>query len=378
MMQLRFAGADHRVRRQLGVIGGRLGLSQRFWSQLLRVTALVPMVCAACATAGEGLPSEAPTTAARPSRYAIKVVAANIEKLDPQGSSWHKREPDNLRHVLGSVASFYKPAAVAAAAVDLVLGPDRAGQAVPPSPMIEVHIGDKVIQSAPVRTTLRPKWDWSFAVDTREYTRDTPLRILIVDDDGGELLGEFPPTTVGELVDGRAPLSHAGSVHALQVVVAMLSQTPQPARYQFSVPANRATVQKLYEQPSQDSHVWHPIEVLNGDTLRISATGSVTIDYALGRLAETLGPDGEEPGMGFDPKALEGCEGARRGSVVAIVSGKCLPVGARREITMVGESGRLLLLVNDSDRLGRNTGEFDVTVDVLSPSSNAVTSAGLE
>jgi len=328
----------------------------------LCAAAIVLMACAACATTGEGR-LEAST---RPSRYLVRVVAASIDKVDLRGNPWHKQEPSRLRHLLEAVAGFYKPASVPAAAVEAIAGPDNAGRAVPPSPRVEVRVGNKVIQSPPIRTTLRPNWDWSFALDTREYAPSTPLSVLIVDDDGGELLGEFP-ATVGELIDGHAPPHDAGSVHALQLAVSKLPEASQPAHYHFAVPANLDSVKKLYDVQSTTADLWHPIEVLNGDLLRVSATERVTIHYELPFGTETLGPNGKEPGMGFAPKALEGCEDAPRGALVAIVSGKCLQIGAGREIPMVGESGRLLLLVNDSDRLGKNSGQFDVAVDVIPP-----------
>jgi hypothetical protein len=145
------------------------------------------------------------------------------------------------------------------------------------------------------------------------------------------------------------------------------TEVARSAHYDFSVPADLDSVKKLLDGHSTEAGLWRPIEVLNGDTLRVSATGEVTIDFQRLAPAVPVGPEGREPDRGFTANRLEGCENAPGAALVAIVSGKCLQIGASREIPMVGESGRLLLLVNDSDVLGKNSGRFDVSVDVLPP-----------
>jgi len=336
-----------------------------FPSRQLCVAATLLMANAVWAKTKEGPDPSAKAPTGQP-RYLVKVVAASIDAESPEHKPWHTEEPKRFRLLLEGVAAFYQISAVSAV-VGAVAGPDRTGRSVPPSPMVQVRIGDKVIESPPIRTTLRPMWNWSFELDTREHGLSDSLSIIILDDDGGGVLGKYQ-TTVGKLIESRAPQVDVGSVKALQLSVSELGEPAKAARFQFSVPANLAAVKKLNDAQSTAANLWHPIEVLNGDVLRVSATGRVKVKFQRLAGSEPLGPDGRESSMGFTPRLLEGCRDAQGGALVAIVSGKCLPIGAKREIRMEGTSGRLLFLVNDSDVLGENEGKFDVTAEVIPPS----------
>jgi hypothetical protein len=238
--------------------------------------------------------------------------------------------------------------------------------------MVEVRFenGD-TIQSLPVRTTLRPRWDWSFAIDTIKHPLDSNVTIVIVDDDvsdgGGALLAQFP-TTVGGIVAGTVR-PNSDSVKALQIAVSPDNRT-ETMEYHFSVPANHREVQKMRGSQSERTDVWHPIDILNGDCVRIRAIGNVKIVSVGTARPDDLGPSGSEPGIGSYLQPLEGCESTRhRGGLVAIISGKCREIGTGSEFRIVDESGPLFLLVNDNDKLGKNSGQFDVMIDVVPPSA---------
>jgi hypothetical protein len=325
---------------------------------------LVAATAAACATA-----SPIPNSDATAQKgYVVTIVQANVDRETKDHKPWHEKKPHALRHFLDVLGPLSPILSAAAAVADQA---DSSGGPVPPSPRVDVRFenGD-TIQSFAIPMTLEPKWNWSFAIDTSKHPLESKVNIVIVDDDvsdgGGSTLAQFP-ITVGGIVHGAVE-RNSDSVKALQIAVSPDNRTRKQPPLQFSVPANHAEIRNASQSKRTD--VWHPIEVLNGDFVRIQATGYVKIVSEWIAGTDELGPGGREPSLGTHLQPLEGCESTRhRGGLVAIISGRCREIGTGSEFRIVGESGPLFLLVNDNDKLGKNSGQFDVMIDVVPPSA---------
>ena len=113
--------------------------------------------------------------------------------------------------------------------------------------------------------------------------------------------------------------------------------------------------------PSEKAWTDTGIDLLAGDTLRITAEG--TINYTT---TKTCGPDGGKPEWGDLLKALP-VNDVGRGALVGLVgesgTAKAFLVGSKFEGT-VGANGRLFLGMND-DKLENNKGSFKVRVEIV-------------
>jgi len=154
----------------------------------------------------------------------------------------------------------------------------------------------------------------------------------------------------------------AGSVEILQIKVEPLPDMPEHRVFHFKVPANESLIDLASRQGPRSENSWQPIPVLNGDAIRIVATGEVSFPSGIPFHKEPVGPGGAtwEQHGGW-PNPLEQCESMPHGGLVAFLAGKPMFIGTRREIQKIDQSGLLLLGVNDA---GDNTGFFDVTVEV--------------
>jgi len=236
--------------------------------------------------------------------------------------------------------------------------------------LVEVRVGDETLQSGIRRTTLTPKWNWPFALN--HYKSDSQISFFVRDADGGGSLGQYP-LTVGKLMELARPDYHfpaAGSVEILQIKVEPLPDIPEHRVFHFKVPANESLIDLASRQGPRLENSWQPIPVLNGDAIRIVATGMVTFSAGFPRslYEHTVSPEGRtsvERGSGSHP--LEQCEKMNDHALVAFLAGKPIFIGASKyENPSVEQSGQFLLGVNDID-VGNNSGSFDVTVDVNPP-----------
>ena len=113
--------------------------------------------------------------------------------------------------------------------------------------------------------------------------------------------------------------------------------------------------------PSEKAWTDTGIDLLAGDTLRITAEG--TINYTT---TKTCGPDGGKRDWGDLLKALP-VNDVGRGALVGLVgesgTAKAFLVGSKFEGT-VGANGRLFLGMND-DKLENNKGSFKVRVEIV-------------
>jgi hypothetical protein len=323
------------------------------------------LTAGACATAPSA-PTD--TQPAQPgfTRYKVTVVSASIAAETPEHQAWHKVEPSAAVPVLKSLATF-SSIPFLPEAVDAMVGERRSGSGIPPSPQVKVHIGSLVLQSGAIRTTLEPQWHWSFALDRRDYVPDSPISFVIGDADGGREIGTHS-TTVAQLLDHPGTQVKAPpSVGLLQIAVEPLPDVSKTRTYHFSIPANQSLMSRILNQGPRSDTDWRAIPILNGDSIHVVAKGTVTLDPGLFRFNEPVGPKGIQVSMGVYPHPLQGCEEMPSGALVAILAGRCRLVGTEQEFPRVEEAGQLLLVINDADEIGGNSGQFDVTVEVNSP-----------
>jgi hypothetical protein len=235
---------------------------------------------------------------------------------------------------------------------------------IPPIPLVEVRVGGEMLGSSISQPTLTPKWNWPFALDTRDYKPDGQISFIVRDGDGEKLLGKFE-TSVGEILakpDHQFPA--ADSVEILQIKVEPLPNSPEHRVFHFSVPGNESLMDLASRPGPRSENSWQPISVLNGDAIRIRATGTVTFSSGFPPLSDTVTPEGRtsvERGSWSHP--LEQCEKMNDHALVAFLAGKPVFIGTKYEDSKVEQSGQLLLGVNDID-VGNNSGSFDVTVEV--------------
>jgi hypothetical protein len=323
---------------------------------------LVLMATAACATSSQNISNENSATPIH-NRYMVTVVSASIASQTPEGQPWDKEEPSAAIPLIESLATLssipFLPDAIAAMAREVGSKSD-----IFPSPQVEVHVGDMVLQSGPIRKRLNPKWHWSFALDRREHDTDSQITFVIRDAQSGMEIGKFP-TTVGALLS--RPETHVEapkSVGLLQIAVEPLSEGQKPSTYHFTIPANQSTMSRILNQGPQSETDWRAIRILNGDSIHVVAKGTVTLDPGKMRFNEPVDPNGIQVTMGVHPHPLQGCEEMPSGALVAILAGKCSRVGTDRNFLTVKEAGQLLLVINDADEVGGNSGQFDVQVEV--------------
>lgn len=241
------------------------------------------------------------------------------------------------------------------------------GTNIPPIPLVEVRVGGEMLGSSISRPTLTPKWNWPFALDTRDYKSDSQISFIVRDGDGERLLAKYE-TSVGEILakpDRQFPV--ADSVEILQIKVEPLPNSPEHRVFHFNVPANESLMDLASRQGPRSENGWQAIPVLNGDAIRIWATGTVTFSAGSPRslYEHTVSPEGRasvERGSWSHP--LEQCEKMNDHALVAFLAGNPIFIGAKKyEDPKVEQSGQLLLDVNDID-VSNSSGSFNVTVEV--------------
>jgi hypothetical protein len=293
-------------------------------------------------------------------RYKVTVVSASIADARPDGKAWHTTDPDPVIPLLTSLASLSMGSVVGQVA-SAVLRDDDAGKAFPPSPLAKIQIGGTVFETASRRAKFNPVWDYSFAVDRRDFTSDSPVIIVVSDGDGDAPIGHFRLTLKTFLAQPDMNLS-GESVRALQIHVDPLPDRSAVKVYRFRVPSAES-LESLAERTSNPRFEgdWQPVNVLNGDMIRIRAEGAVQPGTFS---SDACGPAGCENGR-WASYNRDDFKDVPHAALVAYLAGSARYVGATAEIE-VTKAGRLLLGINDKD-VGNNNGYFDAVVEVNPP-----------
>ena len=301
---------------------------------------LAPLVVGACANVN---PSGPRANAIH--RFKLTIVSAELNNTRPDGSAWHTTNPKNELGPLVGLAlwSLGVPADAAMLATNVFKNPPRV---IPPSPMVSISIGAENHQTPALYSSFAPRWEYQLAIDTAGRNRETPVQLLLRDQNGGAIIGEFN-YTLEQLLSKEEYLLSNENIRSLLLKLEPLPNEPETKTYQTNIEGNAPD--------------WEDIRVLNGDTVRITANGNIC-PSAWNR--DTCGgPEGfSEDWQSYN---REGFYSFPHASLVAMLSGEPLFVGKKTEF-IVKEPGILLLGINDNDP-GNNLGQFNVTVEVNPP-----------
>lgn len=314
------------------------------------------VMLAACGAprAQPGTPSAQPEM---PRRYQITVVEAALKARRPEGGAWHVQPPDDSMQLLGGLVGL----ALGYPELGMGMGAllDQGERIYPPSPFVEIKLGATTLTTLPAGPTLSPRWRYPMALDITGYALSEPVVVLVRDavDQGVIAQTHFP---LGELL--ARPLMRLvdlGGVATLDIAIDPLPAVPAPATYELIVPTN-APAQWLIEH--EDTGIsWRRVPVLNGDIVRIQATG--TICPSSWDASDCFDPGGA-PGR-WASYNHAGFRDVPHGALIGLYADIGITVGTYTEFR-AEKSGWITLFVNDTD-VGNNSGAFQVTVEVNPP-----------
>jgi hypothetical protein len=294
-------------------------------------------------------------------RYKVTVVSASVSETKADGQPWHTTEPDPAIPFLQSLASLSSMGPIATGLASAVLKDTDAGKARPPSPAVKIQIGGDVFETATRRAEFNPVWNYAFAIDVREFSPASEVVMVVVDDDGDAPI-EQVRMNLRELLARPDHSLEVGMVQAFQLKVEPLPDQPSYRVTTFRVPGNER-IEDLANLPGpRFEGDWQAIQALNGDVLRVRATGSLVAGALL--CTDAIGPSGVLDG-GCSSYNRDDFRDLPHGALVGYLAGQPILVGAERVIE-VTKAGRLILGVNDKD-VGNNTGYFDVHVELNPP-----------
>lgn len=332
---------------------------------ILRAALPAVLSIASCATAGSADVAAKAGKAKESRRHKVTIAAATIAERRPDNTAWHDPQLTWKRILAGAMLARIDPALARLA--------DLPESDILPSPQVVVSIGAKMeLRSFPAYSTLNPRWDWSFVIDERDASLEADITVSVRDSNGGGELGaKTLPIRALLGMDGRH--LNDRSVMKLVVGVASLPDDPSPRRCSLHVPANYGEMRHLLaEGAEKPSDCGSRLPVLNGDSLRVIASGKAQIlEDRVSRAPKLVDvtPDGPTAGIGQDLqlKPLAGCERFQVGALVAMTTSGCMLVGKRTRIDRVQASGDFVLLVNngvDDSGLIQNSGGFDAVVEI--------------
>jgi len=326
---------------------------------------VISLLGGACATSG-GI--KEPQDLGDRASYKVTIVAASISASRPNGQPWHTQEPGAGVKIVKSLATLSR-VPLLPEVIDAFEQERRASASVSPSPLVEVHVGKLVLDSGPIRTTLSPRWNWSFALDPQEYADGDPITFVVRDADGQEELGRYQTTVANLIEKGNLQEGARPSVGLLQISAEPMKEPRASHTYHFAVPANESMLSLVLRVRAGASPGWVPIPLLNGDSIRIEAKGNVTIHPGILQgvpFSEPSDPDGLPPSGRGRPNPIPECAELPHSALVAAFAGECKFIGRRFEARNIPQAGQLLLGVNDTD-IGNDQDGFEVTVWVNPP-----------
>jgi hypothetical protein len=306
--------------------------------QMKKLFLLAPLALVACVD--KGPEAKYPST----HRFKLTVLSAEINNARKDGTAWHTTRPNNELGPLVGLAlwSLGVPSETAMLASNMLKSPS---QIIPPSPNVSITIGAENHQTPALYGSLTPRWDYQMMLDTSGRARETPMQILVRDQDGGEILGEFKMTLAQLFEKPEHNLSNE-NLRSLLLKIEPLPATPEQQTYHANISANAPD--------------WQDIRVLNGDTVRISVSGEIC--PSSWNRDTCSGPAGfENDWLSYN---RDGFSQFPHASVVGMLAGEPMFVGQKTEF-IVKEPGVLLLGINDNDP-SNNLGEFQVTVEINS------------
>lgn len=230
---------------------------------------------------------------------------------------------------------------------------DPGGEPKAPIPYLEIKVADETYRISAVRRTYAPTWDQPILIDARHRSGEEPAIVQIIDGVDNSVIGQYETTLAKLLSTPAQTITRLGSVMSLDVRVRP-SLPRQPTEYHITVPSTMT----LNALAAQGAPNWRPIPVWNGDTMEITATGSVCPS----RPTPCFDPNGAQPGR-WVRYSYDGFQSVPHAALVAIAPGENYGIGTGRTFR-VTQSGHVLLFVNDTD-IGNNDGAFDARVIVM-------------
>jgi len=284
-----------------------------------------------------------------PPWYEVRFTAAALPAQRATGAPWHASPPDRSIAVLFGLLGL----AVGYPVEGFALGSALVAEPTPeaPAPFVVVKIAGETYRISPIGQTLAPTWSQPMAIPAH-YAADTPALIQVLDAIDQSVIAQRELRAGDLLAPGARTLTGIGDVASLDVAVRRM-----PPREAFEVEMHvdpRRTLQELADgrDPS-----WAAIPVWNGDRIHIEAAGEVCPS----KPTPCFGPQGAEPGR-WRSYNYDGYEDARHASLVGLLPGQPIAIGARADV-VAEQAGLLLLFVNDTD-VGNDDGGFDVLVHV--------------
>jgi hypothetical protein len=298
-----------------------------------------------------GAQPDAPSTR----RYKITIVEAALKARRPEGGPWHVQPADDSMQLLGGLVGL----ALGYPELGMGMGAllDQGERIYPPSPFVEIKIGATTLTTRPAGPTLSPRWRYPMALDITGYALSEPVVVLVRDavDEGVIAQTHFPLAEL--LARPLMRLVDLDGVATLDIAIEPLPAVPPAETYQVTVPAN-ASPEWLIQHENPDAMSWQRIPLLNGDIVRIHATGAIC-------------PSSWEPSACYDAGGAPGrwssynrpgFASVPHGALIGLYADIGITVGTYIEFR-AEKSGWLTLFVNDTD-LGNNAGAFHVSVEV--------------
>jgi hypothetical protein len=293
-----------------------------------------------------------PATAFQPGEYIVRFPSARLNATRPNGQPWHTTPADTTTTALGGLFGIAVGNPEAGIAIGEALS-NPGGEPRAPAPFIELRVGGEMYRVSPVGQTYAPDWRQAILVDASKRTGDEQVVVQILDAIDSAVIAQYTMTVAQFFSAPNGSLTNVEGVRSLDVAVAPFHQHRAIATYDVTVPST-LTLEALAKTGAPG---WQAIPVWNGDTIEITASGSVCPS----KPTPCFGPDGAEPGQ-WASYSYPQFRDVPHASLVAAAPGVNVPIGISKSFR-VDESGWILLFVNDQD-VGNNDGSFQAHVVV--------------
>ncbi len=245
----------------------------------------------------------------------------------------------------------------------------------PVDPLAVLELGELVVRTYPVPSTLTPRWNYSVVVAEKVLKRQGGGVFVLKDWVGADKEVELGRSKV-KLQKLLRPGRHTVQVGPAKLAWKVERLKPAPPRvYAYAVPADRQIADLARDAPTdQKSGEYVAVPVSEGEIVEVKATGKVQPN-APKYPERTAGPDGiptiatkvqyNQPGFR---------DGQNHGALIAQLGATSMLVGARKRF-VAKTAGLLVLAINDL-KTSDNGGAFRVQVLVGQPA--ATDQAGLK
>ena len=326
----------------------------------------------ACWVACLGIGSALSPRGARAGDLRITIVSAQIDARKLKGSGDRSAMPfsdlaclsfPGLRHL--SETCGIRLAADGVTRLPNAPLPEKA----PVDPMVRLELGDRVVRTYPIPSTLSPKWGYSVVVDEHIFDEDDSAAFLLYDYEGpgqekqlGQGLVKFKELRK----PGKRTVKVGPSVLTYEVEKC---GAEKPRTYRYSVPANQqiadlARTARTTDSPGGD---YVAVPVNEGEVVEVHASGRVQPN-AKKYPDRTAGPNGVAT---ISAKVQYNQPGFRDGHNHAALIGQlgmhAMVIGEHKKFT-AETAGFLILAINDL-KTADNGGAFQVEVVVTTPKS---------